>query len=77
MAAATTSKILLRIKKQRNIGRCSICGKKLKKFTRRRTGQNPLSCWQCMILNADSECPCFIMEIKIKTKKEGKKKQNN
>jgi hypothetical protein len=57
MAAATDSKILLRIKKQQlDVGRgfyCSICGKKLKKFIRRTT-ENPLSCWQCMILNADS-----------------------
>jgi hypothetical protein len=43
-------------KKQRQINHCcSICGKKLKKFKRRRTSKNPLSCWWCMILNnADS-----------------------
>jgi hypothetical protein len=48
-AAATDSKILLRIKKQQlDVGRgfyCSICGKKLKKFIRRRrrttTSENP------------------------------------
>jgi hypothetical protein len=42
-------------KQQLDIGGsyCSICGKKLKKFIRRTT-ENPLSCWQCMILNADS-----------------------
>jgi len=43
-------------KKQLETGRCccSICGKKLKKFARRRrttTNPNPLSDWQCMILN--------------------------
>jgi hypothetical protein len=56
-AAAANSKILLLKKnneKQRHIVvgcYCSICGKKLK-FAR--TTENPLSCWQCMIINADS-----------------------
>ncbi len=63
MAAAANSKIFSRIKRKQQqqldiVGSycCSICGKKLKKFTRRRTtSENPLSCWQCMILNnADS-----------------------
>src|SRR5918999_2360428 len=31
---------------------CSICGKKLKFFSR--TSENPLTCWMCMIVNADS-----------------------
>jgi hypothetical protein len=30
---------------------CSICGKKLK-FSR--TSENPLACWQCMVVNVDS-----------------------
>jgi hypothetical protein len=51
MAATSNSKILLRIKQK--INRCSICGKKLKNFKRRTTSENPLSCWQCMILNAN------------------------
>jgi hypothetical protein len=61
MAAAANSKIFSKMKEknklQLDIGRgggsycCSICGKKLKKFTRRRASENPLSCWQCMILN--------------------------
>lgn len=60
MAAAAKIKILSRIKEKQQLdiggegSYCSICGKKLKKFTRRRTSENPLSCWQCMILNADS-----------------------
>jgi hypothetical protein len=49
MAATSNSKTLLRIKQK--INRCSICGKKLKNFKRRTTSENPLSCWQCMILN--------------------------
>jgi hypothetical protein len=56
MIAATNSKILLGKKKQQlDIkGRfyCTICGKKLK--LAKRISQNPLSCWQHMILNADS-----------------------
>jgi hypothetical protein len=58
MAAATNSKIFLAIveeKKQQHKQinrRCSLCGKKLKNLKRRTTSQNnPLSCWQCMILN--------------------------
>lgn len=62
MAAAANIKIFSRIKKKqqqlhiRGGSYCSICGKKLKKFTRRRTtSENLLSCWQCIILNnADS-----------------------
>jgi hypothetical protein len=53
MVAAANSKILLRVKKrQMDLKRnyCSIYGKKLKIPTRR-TSENPLSCWQCMILN--------------------------
>ncbi|MDQ3969691.1 MAG: hypothetical protein M3275_15005 [Thermoproteota archaeon] len=62
-AAATNIKTFSRINKKKLqqldiVGSycCSICGKKLKKFTRRRTtSENLLSCWQCMILNnADS-----------------------
>ena len=34
------------------IDRCSICSKKLK-FARTTT-ENPLTCWQCMIVNVDS-----------------------
>jgi ribosomal protein L37AE/L43A len=55
MAAAANSEILLKKKnnneKQPHKDRCSICGKKLK-FAR--TTENLLSCWQCMIVNADS-----------------------
>jgi predicted secreted protein len=59
IASAANSKILLKRnnnEKQRQhivvVGYCSICGKKLKKFGR--TTQNPLTCWQCMIVNLDS-----------------------
>jgi exosome complex RNA-binding protein Csl4 len=52
--AAADSKLLLKTKKQLGIvgGRCSICGKKLKSFDR--MSENPMTCWQCMIVNADS-----------------------
>jgi ribosomal protein L37AE/L43A len=50
MMSAVNRKILSK-KKQRHMGHCSMCGKKLK-FAR--TSENPLSCWQCMIVNADS-----------------------
>jgi transcription elongation factor Elf1 len=57
-AAATNSKILLKIKekeqKQKINRRCSICGKKLMSV-KRRTSQNPLTCWQCMMLDVVSE----------------------
>jgi hypothetical protein len=58
MATAANITIFSRMKKKKqqlDIGGsyCSICGKKLKKFIRRTT-ENLLSCWQCMILNADS-----------------------
>ncbi|MGH9927402.1 MAG: hypothetical protein ACRD5B_18700 [Nitrososphaeraceae archaeon] len=53
VAAAKNNKILLKKnkEKQQDTDRCSICGKKLR-FAR--TSENPLSCWQCMIINADS-----------------------
>ncbi|MDQ3853190.1 MAG: hypothetical protein M3299_10190 [Thermoproteota archaeon] len=52
MMATANSKILLKKnKEQRHIVRCSICGKKLKLAG---TSENPLSCWQCLIVNADS-----------------------
>ena len=36
----------------KQMNRCSICGKKLKKnFKRKRTSENLLVCWQCMIVN--------------------------
>jgi hypothetical protein len=57
VAAASNNKTLLGIKEEEKKKKhassgcyCSICGKKLKKF-KRRTSENPLSCWQCMILN--------------------------
>jgi hypothetical protein len=63
-AAATNIKTFSKINKKKKkqqldlVGSycSSICGKKLKKFTRRRTiSENLLSCWQCMTLNnADS-----------------------
>ena len=72
MVAAANSKILVRIKKQHHINRCSIYGKKLN-FAR--TTENPLSCWQCMIV-------MWIAESKGNTKggsvvfgKEGQKKK--
>jgi hypothetical protein len=55
MAAAANSKILLKKNKEQrsttSCRYCSICGKKLK-FAR--TSENPLACWQCMIVTADS-----------------------
>ncbi len=52
MAVATFTKIFLKRvnKKQVDTRRqdCSICGKKLK-FNR--TTDNPLACWECMIIN--------------------------
>jgi hypothetical protein len=63
VAATSNSKTLLRIREEEkqhhraspvssSSGYCSICGKKLKNFkSRKGTSQNPLSCWQCMILN--------------------------
>jgi hypothetical protein len=67
MATAANTTIFSRMKKKKqqlDIGGsyCSICGKKLKKFIRRRrrrsrartTSENPLACWQCMILDNNS-----------------------
>jgi hypothetical protein len=49
MATATDSKILLTTKNQQlDAKRCCICGKKLRLI---KTTENPLTCWQCMILN--------------------------
>ncbi len=55
MAVATYTKIFLKTtkkKKRLDIRHCycSKCGKKLK-FVKR--SENPLTCWQCMMLNVD------------------------
>jgi hypothetical protein len=54
MAVAADRKILLKqIKIRRHVvGYCSICGKRLK-FSSSRISEYPLSCWKCMVLNAD------------------------
>jgi hypothetical protein len=53
MVAAAGRKALLKNNNQQDITRryCNICGKRLK-FAG--TSENPLSCWQCMIVNVDS-----------------------
>ena len=53
MAVATYTKLFLMTPKKKQLDikhRCSICGKKLD-FSR--TNENPLTCWQCMIVNVD------------------------
>jgi ribosomal protein L37AE/L43A len=57
VAIATYTKIFMKkiTKKEKQLDMrhfcCSKCGKK-PKFVKR--SENPLTCWQCMILNADS-----------------------
>jgi hypothetical protein len=57
MATAADKKILLNNRnreKQRSVFYCcSVCGKKLK-FSSQGRSEYSLSCWQCMVVNADS-----------------------